>query len=108
MSTYLKITVNVPVEDAQKLRDALGSAGAGRIGNYKHGSFSTTGIGRGIGLNGAHPTKGKVGVLEEVEEEKIETLCKEEQLSNIIKVIKEIHPYEEPIIIYYPVEIVDF
>lgn len=108
MSTYIKITVNVPVEVAQKLRDAIGNAGAGSIGNYKHGSFSTKGIGRGIALDGANPNKGEIGKLEEVEEEKIETLCKKELLETVIEVIKDIHPYEEPVIIYYPVEIIDY
>ncbi len=106
MSIYTKITVSVPEADADKLRDAMGKAGAGRLGNYCHGSFSTKGIGRGKAQDGANPAKGDIGVLEEVVEEKIETFCKNEDVQKVIDAIKHAHPYEEPVIMYYPVEII--
>ena len=107
MSRYIKIIVTVPESDSNKLRNALGKAGAGSIGNYSYGSFTTKGVGRGKALNGANPTKGEIGEIEETNEEKIETFCKKEILEQVITTIKENHPYEEPIITYYPVEIVE-
>jgi len=106
MSIYIKITVSVPEADADRLRDAMGKAGAGKLGNYCYGSFSTKGIGRGKALNGANPTKGEVGALEEVVEEKIETFCKNEDLQNVLDAIKSVHPYEEPVIMHCPVDII--
>ncbi len=84
----------------------MGKAGAGKLGNYCYGSFSTKGIGRGKAQDGANPAKGNIGVLEEVVEEKIETFCKNEDLQNVIDAIKSVHPYEEPVIMYYSVDII--
>jgi hypothetical protein len=40
-----KIVVYVPEDHADKLREAMGNAGAGEIGNYEHCTFTTKGIG---------------------------------------------------------------
>jgi hypothetical protein len=93
-----KLIVNVPVESADRLRAALGKAGAGKIGNYDFTSFSTRGLGRFRPLKGAHPTIGTVGKLEEVEEEQIETVVLEQDLSTVLTVVRTVHPYEEPVI----------
>lgn len=96
-----KIVVFSPIKDADKLRAAIGDAGAGQLGNYHHASFSTRGIGRFIPSKGAHPAIGKVGRLEEVEEEKIEVICESEKVKKVIAAIRKSHPYEEvPLEIY--------
>jgi hypothetical protein len=61
-----KIVVYVPEADAEKLRKAMGNAGAGKIGNYSHCTFSVKGIGRFKPNQGAHPTIGEIEKLEEV------------------------------------------
>ena len=93
-----KVIVNVPVEGADRLRAALGKAGAGKIGTYDFTSFSTRGLGRFRPLKGAHPTIGTVGKLEEVEEEQIETVVLEQDLRTVLTAIRKAHPYEEPVI----------
>lgn len=40
-----KIVVYVPESDADKLREAMGNAGAGKIGNYSFCTFSIKGTG---------------------------------------------------------------
>lgn len=100
-----KIVTFVPVKDAQKVRMAMGDAGAGVLGNYHHASFSTKGIGRFIPDKGAHPAIGEIEKLEEVEEERIEVICQKEKVKDIIEAIKKIHPYEEiPLEIYNLIE----
>lgn len=47
-----KIVVYVPESDAQKLRNAIGDAGAGIIGNYTHCTFTMKGTGRFKPANG--------------------------------------------------------
>jgi thiamine biosynthesis protein ThiC len=42
--------------------------------------------------------------IEEVEEEKIEVVCDEMIVQNVIAVIKKAHPYEEPVIKVYKLE----
>ncbi len=69
-----KIITFVPIKDAQKVRQAMGDAGAGVLGKYHHASFSTKGVGRFIPREGAHPTIGVVGKMSEVEEERIEVI----------------------------------
>lgn len=97
----IKIVTFVPIKDAQKVRRAMGDAGAGVLGNYHHASFSSKGIGRFIPSKGAHPAIGQIGKLEEVEEEKIEVICQKEKAKAVIEAIKRTHPYEEiPLEIY--------
>ena len=72
MSDMLKIIVFVPLTHADIVRQAIGDAGGGKIGNYSHCSFSSNGIGRFKPLEGAHPAIGEVGKFEEVQEERIE------------------------------------
>lgn len=96
-----KIITFVPIKDAQKVRIAMGDAGAGVLGNYHHASFTSTGIGRFTPAAGAKPAIGAIGALEEVEEEKIEVICQKEKVKDIMAAIKRTHPYEEvPIEIY--------
>lgn len=97
-----KIVVFVPESDGERLRTAMGEAGAGRIGNYDHCSFTTAGVGRFRPLAGAHPSIGAVGTLEAVAEERIETVCDEAKLSDVLAAIRRVHPYEEPAIDVYP------
>ena len=97
----LKIITFVPVKDAGEVRKAMGDAGAGVLGNYHHASFSTRGIGRFIPGEGSHPAIGEVNKLEEVEEEKIEVICQQEKVKEVIAAIKKTHPYEEvPLEVY--------
>jgi hypothetical protein len=90
-----KIITFVPIGHAQKMRQAMGDAGAGVLGNYHHASFSTKGVGRFIPDEGAKPSIGKVGQLEEVEEERIEVICDSEKVKDVVAAIRKNHPYEE-------------
>ncbi len=102
-----KIVIYIPESHSETLRQAIGDAGAGKIGNYSHCTFTIKGTGRFKPLEGANPTIGEVGKFEEVQEERIETVCSEENLSAVLKAIKENHPYEEPATDVYPIEIFD-
>lgn len=93
-----RIVVFVPVENAEELRRVIGEAGGGKIGNYSHCSFSSRGIGRFRPEAGANPTIGSIEKLEEVEEERIEFVCAEENLAAVLKALRAAHPYEEPAI----------
>lgn len=100
----VKIITTVPLTHADVVRKAAGDAGAGRVGNYSHASFSTIGTGRFLPLQGAHPAIGSVGSMEAVEEERIEWTCAHEDVRAIVNAIKLAHPYEEPVIDVYPLE----
>ena len=96
-----KIITFVPIKYADKIRQAMGDAGAGILGKYHHASFSTRGVGRFIPSEGAHPTIGTAGKMSEVEEEKIEVICEKDKVKEVVAAIKKTHPYEEiPLEIY--------
>ena len=96
-----KIVTFVPIKDADKVRQAMGDAGAGVLGNYHHASFSTKGVGRFTPREGAHPTIGEVGKMSKVEEERIEVICEKEKIKDVVSAIRKTHPYEEvPLEIY--------
>ncbi len=97
----LKLVVTVPESHADVVREAMGKAGAGRVGNYAFCSFSSKGTGRFLPLGGAHPAIGSVGKLEHVAEERIEVNCDQELLADVIAAIRSVHPYEEPVIDVY-------
>jgi len=98
----VKLVIYVPETHGDVVREALGKAGAGIVGDYKFCSFSVKGIGRYIPLKTAHPTIGKIGKLEKAVEERIETVCYKKDLRKIISAIKKVHPYEEVALNVYP------
>jgi len=98
----VKIVVYVPSSHAEKVREALAQSGAGHIGDYDSCSFSVKGIGRFRPLDGANPYMGEVGKIEEIEEERIETICPSSKLDEVLAAIREVHPYEEPAIDIVP------
>lgn len=102
MQELVKIVVFVPETHADVVREKIGSAGGGRLGNYTYCSFSTKGIGRFKPGEGAHPAIGQVGKLEEVNEERIEITCEKVKMIDIINAIKTVHPYEEVALDIYP------
>jgi dinuclear metal center YbgI/SA1388 family protein len=91
-----KLTTYVPVADADRVRQALGDAGAGVIGAYDHASFSTPGEGRFRPLAGANPTIGEVGRLEVVDEVRVECVLARAARPQVIAALLAAHPYDEP------------
>lgn len=92
---YMKIVVFVPKTHADIVRQAMGNAGAGKMGFYSHCSYSGTGIGRFKPLEGSHPFIGEAGRIEEVEEERIEFICERGKAKSIIEAMRKVHPYED-------------
>ncbi|ALC89913.1 hypothetical protein AM500_09075 [Bacillus sp. FJAT-18017] len=99
-----KIVVYVPLEDAERVRDALGKAGAGAIGNYSHCSFSSNGTGRFLPGENTNPHIGKQGQLEKVEEVRVETVVPSRLARKAVTAMLKAHPYEEPAYDVYPLE----
>ncbi|MDP2933591.1 MAG: hypothetical protein Q8N81_05695 [bacterium] len=101
-SDFFKIRIAVPVDYADKIRQVLGEAGAGKQGNYVHCTGSWKQIGRFSPQQGSNPAIGTIGELEEVEEEMIEALCHKDLVEKVIKEVARVHPYEEPAIDIIP------
>lgn len=92
---WFKLAVFVPESHLGEVREAVGEAGAGKIGQYSHCSFSASGTGAFLPLEGAHPAIGKVGELEKVAEAKLEVIISADQKDSVLQALMVSHPYEE-------------
>ncbi|HSE71010.1 MAG TPA: Nif3-like dinuclear metal center hexameric protein [Nocardioidaceae bacterium] len=91
-----KLVTFVPHEDAERVRDALARAGAGRIGDYDSCSFTGEGEGRFRPRDGASPAIGRVGEVEVVAEARIECVLPRPLRREVVRALRDVHPYEEP------------
>lgn len=99
-----KLVVFVPVDHSQKLKEALGNAGCGAIGNYTHCMFSAPGTGQFKPGEGTNPFIGQQGEVEHVSEERVETIFPEHLEKNVLQAMFKAHPYEEVAYDIYPLD----
>ncbi|UOY94035.1 Nif3-like dinuclear metal center hexameric protein [Ectobacillus sp. JY-23] len=99
-----KLVVFVPSSHAESVREALGKAGAGHIGGYSHCTFSSNGMGTFMPGEETNPYIGKQGMLEKVEEVRIETIFPANMQRKIVRAMLESHPYEEVAYDIYRIE----
>ena len=93
--TLRQLVTYAPLADAEKVRQALFDAGAGKIGKYDECSFNVKGIGTYKPLEGAEPYIGKIGKRQEEPEERISVIFPKHLQGKILKSLFENHPYEE-------------
>lgn len=98
----VQITVTVPFEYTNVVKNAIWEIGAGVIGNYTNCSLSTKCIGTFKPNPRATPFIGTNNKLEYVEEEQIEVCCDIKDVKRVVARIREVHPYEEPAINIVP------
>jgi hypothetical protein len=95
--------VYVPGSHMGPVLTAIGDAGAGRVGEYSHCSFTSPGTGRFTPLAGSNPFIGAQGVPEQVAEVRIECVVEDELLDAVVRALQAAHPYEEPAFMSWPV-----
>lgn len=98
----MKLAVYVPIENEEAVKQALGNAGAGALGDYSHCSFSSEGNGQFLPSKEANPHIGQPGTLEKVKENKIEVIFPSNIEKKVIKAMLAAHPYEEVAYDLYP------
>lgn len=91
----VKIAVFVPETHEEKVREALGRAGAGAIGDYEYCSYTLSGTGRFKPTADADPYIGEAGKMEMTAESKIEVVIRKNEKDRAIKAMIAAHPYEE-------------
>lgn len=91
-----KISFYVPEENLEPVKAALFAAGAGRIGNYDQCCWQTKGQGQFRPLAGSNPHLGNQQQLSTLEEYLVEMVCADELIHEVIRALKQAHPYEEP------------
>ena len=85
----------VPKKDAEDVRVALFSVGAGSLGEYSECNFSVEGVGTFKGSPLSNPAVGERGIREDVVEERLEMVFPAHIESHVISTLKKVHPYEE-------------
>jgi dinuclear metal center YbgI/SA1388 family protein len=93
--TIKKLTTYVPKNEAEQLRDALFSSGAGNIGNYTNCSFNVEGLGTFNPNENANPVIGTKGKTHTEEETKITVTFAKHLEPVILKTLFKKHSYEE-------------
>ena len=94
-NTLKKLFCFVPVEFAEKVRNAIFAAGGGEISDYSECSFNTEGKGTFRPGEGTQPFSGKIGERKIEDEIKIEVIFPVWQERNIYAAMIAAHPYEE-------------
>lgn len=98
----VKIIVTVPEEKTEEVRNAICEAGAGILGNYTYCTMNTKCVGTFKPNDEANPYIGERNNLEFVNEDKLEVVCDVENVKKVLKVLRKVHPYEEPAIDIIP------
>jgi hypothetical protein len=91
-----KICVFIPSSHLEQVKNALFESGAGHIGNYDCCSWQTLGKGQFRPNEHSKPFIGHSGKVETVEEYKVEMVCGNDKIKQVIAAMKQAHPYEEP------------
>lgn len=97
----VKIVTFVPEKEAETVRGALATAGAGIIGDYTVCSFNTRGFGTFLGGKSSRPAVGEPGALQNTTELRVEMVCSRLALPLALETLRRFHPYEEPAIDVY-------
>lgn len=86
----------IPSSDHERVKQALFDSGAGNIGHYEQCCWEILGNGQFRPQKGSNPRIGQVGRLEQVAEFKVEMVCVDEQILDVVKTLLREHPYEQP------------
>lgn len=101
ITQQIKVVTFVPEADAERVRDALASAGAGIIGAYTRCSFTSSGLGTFRGDESSRPAVGKPERMERVPEVRLEMVCSKAALALAVETLRRFHPYESPAVDVY-------
>ena len=99
---YLKLEIFIPETHFRALQKALQDVDAGHIGNYDSCLSYSRVTGTWRPLLGTRPFIGAEGEVSEEPELKVEVTIRAETLDAVMRAVKAVHPYEEPIINVLP------
>lgn len=91
-----KLTFYVSETHLDAVKSAVFAAGAGRVGDYDSCAWQVKGQGQFRPLAGSQPYVGQQGVVETVDEFRVELVCGDEYIRAAVAALKQAHPYEEP------------
>lgn len=99
---YCKLEIFIPESHLELLQKALQSVDAGHIGKYDGCMSYSPVMGCWRPLEGSAPYNGVLGEISVEPELKVEVTCHKAKIKETLAAIKEVHPYEEPVINVIP------
>ena len=102
-----KLCFFVPESHVELVKDALFEQGAGKIGDYDCCAWQVLGAGQFRPLQGSQPYIGETEKITRLSEYKVEMVCADQLIKQVVKTLLQVHPYEEPAYEVYPVFAVD-
>lgn len=103
-SSLIKLISYIPEESLATVREALFSAGAGKIGLYDNCSYSSDGEGTFRANKECTPYVGNIGELHKERECRLEVIVERYKIDSVVKALKRSHPYEEVAYDITPIE----
>ncbi|UTW49863.1 YqfO family protein [Bacterioplanoides sp. SCSIO 12839] len=91
-----KLAFFVPESHLDVVKAAVFSIGAGKIGDYQECCWQVLGQGQFRPMASADPFIGNAGILEQVDEFRVELVCQDALIKEAVAALKQAHPYEEP------------
>jgi hypothetical protein len=91
-----KLAFFVPQSHLEATKQAVFKAGAGKIGDYEQCCWQILGKGQFKPTQGSKPFIGQQDQLEIIDEFKVEMVCSDDFIEQVIKALKQAHPFEEP------------
>ncbi len=86
----------VPETHLEQVKTALFAAGAGHLNGYDQCCWQMRGEGQFRALAGSQPFVGQIGQLQKLPEYKVEMVCSELLVKEVILTLLRVHPYEQP------------
>ena len=95
-----KLSFYVPEAHLETVKNALFAEGAGHYKAYDQCCWQVRGEGQFRPLANSKPYLGQVNQTEKVAEHKVEMMCTDAAIKNVVQTLLSVHPYEEPAMKY--------
>ncbi len=102
-----KLSFYVPETHLEPVKNALFAKGAGHYNAYDQCCWQVQGLGQFRPLTNSHPFLGQINQLEQVVEYKVEIICADAVIKDVVQTLLVTHPYEEPAYEIYKLLMVD-
>jgi len=91
-----KLCFFVPESHVEEVKDALFKQGAGKIGDYDCCAWQVLGSGQFRPLTGSQPFIGETEKITRLNEYKVEMVCNDRLIKQVVKTLLQTHPYQQP------------
>lgn len=102
-----KISFYVPEAHKEQVKAAMFEQGAGQFDGYDQCAWEIKGKGQFRPIEGSEPFIGHCDILETVDEFRVEMICADSKVKNVLTAMLNAHPYEVPAYEVWPIMTID-